>query len=426
MISADVSKPTADYVAAAKEILRHAEALQRELDSTPRAMEDDTEDFFRFPKPSANPGAYRARQSLLAATKTLSDLATEPTEVMRAKVGFDWAFVPVLRVMMHFNIHQLVPSKEAIAITDLAEKIRVSPSSLERIFRLAFDHGLFEHPRPGFVAHNELSRLLEVLGGWIWVVSRHDFNKAVYSWPEALENEGKEGVKQVAMHIGRESDTPFFDFLAQEPQGMENFAKAMRDHTRVTGRDEALLTQGFDWESLGEGPVVDLGGGAGHASVTIARAHPKLKLIVQDLPINELPAKQTIPADLSERVMFQAQDFFQPQTDASLKPKAFLLKGVLHDWSDEDCVNILKPVMPYVETGSKIVICERILPSEGDERTDLDRMKNFMDTLMWTLFGAGERSRKDWENVLAKLDIRLKAEVHAVLGNEFGMVVASL
>jgi hypothetical protein len=116
------------------------------------------------------------------------------------------------------------------------------------------------------------------------------------------------------------------------------------------------------------------------------------------------PRKKTIPADLGDRLVFQAQNLFRPQIDESCRPKAFCLKGVLHDCSDADCLNILRSVVTYVGTGLKVVICERILPSEGDERTQLDRMKDFMDTLMCAFFDTGEPSREDSENVINTLD----------------------
>ena len=39
----------------------------------------------------------------------------------------------------------------------------------------------------------------------------------------------------------------------------------------------------YDWSSLHkESPVVDVGGGIGTVSMTLAKMHPQLKIIVQD------------------------------------------------------------------------------------------------------------------------------------------------
>jgi hypothetical protein len=54
----------------------------------------------------------------------------------------------------------------------------------------------------------------------------------------------------------------------------------------TTGEGYALrhLTSGYPWADIPAGTVVDLGGSHGDAAFALARAHPHLKLIVQELP----------------------------------------------------------------------------------------------------------------------------------------------
>lgn len=50
-------------------------------------------------------------------------------------------------------------------------------------------------------------------------------------------------------------------------------------------RDKPTTFQGFDWAALGEGSlVVDVGGGIGSTSMTLAKAFPHLKFCIQDRP----------------------------------------------------------------------------------------------------------------------------------------------
>ena len=53
-------------------------------------------------------------------------------------------------------------------------------------------------------------------------------------------------------------------------------------------------------------------------------------------------------------------DFFtpQPQTNASV----FLLKFIVHDWSDENCVKILKHLRDVAKPDTKLILVEAILP----------------------------------------------------------------
>jgi len=41
---------------------------------------------------------------------------------------------------------------------------------------------------------------------------------------------------------------------------------------------------GFDWATIPNGTIVDIGGGIGTQSLIIAQEYPKLKLVIQDLP----------------------------------------------------------------------------------------------------------------------------------------------
>ncbi|KAE9402942.1 O-methyltransferase [Gymnopus androsaceus JB14] len=106
-----------------------------------------------------------------------------------------------------------------------------------------------------------------------------------------------------------------------------------------------ILT-GFDWGILPKGSViVDVGGGVGSYCIAIARAFAGLKFIVQDRPMTvklgaEHCLKEFPDALNSGQIQYQEHDFFetQPQTSASV----FLLKQIMHDWSDRYAACILR------------------------------------------------------------------------------------
>ena len=51
----------------------------------------------------------------------------------------------------------------------------------------------------------------------------------------------------------------------------------------------------FDWAKLASGSLIaDIGGGLGHVSIEIARAHPELHIVVEDRPQNTEFAKQVL------------------------------------------------------------------------------------------------------------------------------------
>jgi hypothetical protein len=73
----------------------------------------------------------------------------------------------------------------------------------------------------------------------------------------------------------------------------------------------------FPWGELGDGATVcDVAGGVGNISLQLAKAHPNLQLILQDLPDriqqakNEIWPKECPEAIAERRITFEPIDFF--------------------------------------------------------------------------------------------------------------------
>ena len=116
---------------------------------------------------------------------------------------------------------------------------------------------------------------------------------------------------------------------------------------------------------------MDVGGSHGEYSIAVAQRFPSMKCIVQDLPNVIGRAESLLPSDLKDRVSFMAHDFFQPQP---VKEAAvYLLRWILHDWSDTYAIRILRALIPALGRGSKILLHEYILPEPGERPTVQDR-----------------------------------------------------
>lgn len=180
------------------------------------------------------------------------------------------------------------------------------------------------------------------------------------------------------------TDKPFFDWLQEESQTgrKENFAKAMGGLSVPGGMlDGAILVNQFDWASLGEGTVVDVGdcllprlfslfshpyqvgGGKGHISTILAKAYPKLNFVVQDLDSVVQLGKDSVPTDLLPRFEFMPCSFLDPQPDLRGRVKGrvtYFMRTILHDWSIKYCVRILKNIVGVLEEVSKpSLICSQ-------------------------------------------------------------------
>jgi hypothetical protein len=96
---------------------------------------------------------------------------------------------------------------------------------------------------------------------------------------------------------------------------------------------------------------------------------------------------------MRQRIDLKGGNFFESVPEGA---DAYLLKHVLHDWSEENGVRILKNIFRAAKPGSKLLLVEFIL-NESDEPQfakvcDLEMLVNSPD--------GRERTRVEWQNLL--------------------------
>ncbi|KAF3652398.1 Trans-resveratrol di-O-methyltransferase [Capsicum annuum] len=190
-----------------------------------------------------------------------------------------------------------------------------------------------------------------------------------------------------------EEATPFetahartmWNLCAQNPRFDRLFHEGMASDSQMMNLVVKDCREVFE----GLNSVVDVGGGTGIMAKTILDAFPHLKCTVLDLPhvVANMPE--------TENLSFVGGDMFQsiPHADA------ILLKLVMHNWSDEDCVKILKrcrEAITYNDEGKKgkVLIIDMVLNREEDE-ADMTEVKLLFDVLMTVLLAGGRELRKN-------------------------------
>ncbi|XP_057954683.1 trans-resveratrol di-O-methyltransferase-like [Malania oleifera] len=183
------------------------------------------------------------------------------------------------------------------------------------------------------------------------------------------------------------------------------FKEAMASDTRLVGRVVVSECRGV-FEGMKS--VVDVGGGTGTLAMAIARAFPAVRCTVLDLPhvVEGLQAQQQ---QWCENLQFLGGDMFEAIPPAD----AVLLKWILHDWSDDESVKILKrckEAIPSKEKGGKVIIIDMTLMDQSlqkerlssldddndDKRSQFVETQLFFDVLMMTLVTGKERTKKEW------------------------------
>lgn len=153
-----------------------------------------------------------------------------------------------------------------------------------------------------------------------------------------------------------------------------------------------------------------VGGSSGHEAISLARAFPQLKFIVQDLPPVRDAFKKNVPPELAARITFQEHNFFEPQTVVA---DVYFMKGILHDWPDEEASKILRALVQAFRPGTRLVLCEGLAPPFDTEAWAsmpwvARQLLSAVDLQMLVAFNAKERTVEDWEGLLRLADSRLE------------------
>ncbi|GAB2570628.1 methyltransferase [Kribbella endophytica] len=182
---------------------------------------------------------------------------------------------------------------------------------------------------------------------------------------------------------------PFFDHVVESPERMQVMSNFM------AGYGNALREGTFDAYDLPEGrTVADIGGADGNILLQLIGRSPERQGIVFDLPgVVDGAGKRIAEAGLADRVAVVGGDFFESVPAADL----YVMSYVLHDWSDEQCVRILRTIAQAAPPKARLVVFEAVLPEDGTTHPAATT-----DMIMMTLLGGRERTADQWYTLLAE------------------------
>ncbi|XP_013468802.2 isoflavone 7-O-methyltransferase [Medicago truncatula] len=179
-----------------------------------------------------------------------------------------------------------------------------------------------------------------------------------------------------------------WEFLEEKPAYSSLFNEAMASNSQMVSLALKNCSEVFE----GIESIVDVGGGNGTTAKIICEAFPKVKCLVFDVP--HVVANSSCE---SQNVSYVGGDIFKsiPKADA------IMLKSILHDWSDENCIKILKTCKDSVSSKGrkgKVIIID-ILINEKDDEKDITQQNLIMDISMMAFDGGKERTEKEWKHL---------------------------
>jgi predicted O-methyltransferase YrrM len=328
---------------------------------------------------------------LQSASVVTVDAHRQMTEMM-----FGFAISQIIRTATELNLADHLAARPLTA-QEIAEREDSAPATTFRLMRACAVFGLVTTDTDGRF-HG--TALLDTL--------RTDAPRSMRATVMAVTNSAhwlpwirfgasvRTGHSQAHNALGMD----FFDYLEQNPSLAEEFSAGMSGLTSMWATQLAGL---IDTSTVRR--AVDVGGANGTLLALLQEANPTLRGIVFDRPNIARDAESVIArTGFAERTEVVGGDFFEAVPSADL----YLLKFILHDWDDENCVKILRRCREAMEPGGRIAILELIV---GDDSKD--SLGVLMDLNMLACANGRERTLHEFDALLQRAGLRRTAVLTA-------------
>lgn len=288
----------------------------------------------------------------------------------------------------HLRIADAV-REEATPLAEIAAATGTHEGNLRRLMNALVAAGLFRAEGEDRFAHGELSPFLRS----DHPLSQRAFLDCVFGgehyagWGALAESLTGGGTAFDSVY-----GMPVFDWYSGHPDEAQLFSRAMEGTTRVI---EALLLA--CWTPPPFELAVDVGGSRGTLIASLLERVPEARGILFDLPDIADAVRPTLG---NPRIEAVGGDFFDSVPAGDL----YLLKLILHDWTDAQSETILRAIRASIRPGGRVAIIETLLPERVEPHPGY-----LMDLNMMVMTGGRERSASEFQALLERTGFTLES-----------------
>ncbi|GGQ01602.1 methyltransferase [Streptomyces roseolilacinus] len=333
------------------------------------------------------------------------------------RLAFGSMAAQTLRAAVRLGVVELMGDTPRRA-ADVAGDAGAEPQPMTRLLRALTGLGLLREHAPGTFSVTPAGALLDPgrpdsLTSFVRMFTEPAIVRA---W-EHLDGSIRTGEVAFDAVFG----TDFFSHLAQHPELSADFNAAM---SQAVSEAAAALPYAFDFDRFTT--VTDVGGGDGTLLAGVLAAHPGLTGTVFDTAQGLAEAPKTMARHgVEERCSLIAGDFFRSVPEGS---DLYMMKSVLHDWTDDQAVTILSHCREVLPAGGLVLIVEPVLPEVVDTSAEADvtdgGVTYLSDLNMLVNLGGRERTRRDFEEVCHRAGLSLTSVTPLTDAAPFSLIEA--
>ncbi len=280
-----------------------------------------------------------------------------------------------------------------VKVDKLALAVGAQPAALYRVMRALAGVGLFEESSERSFRLTPLGALLkaDAPGSLRSFAIQLGDPWSTRPWERFTDTirTGEDAVSQV---FGKNA----FELLAEEPEQAEHFNQSMSGLS--ASMMDALLAA-YDFSPIRR--LADVGGGHGKLLAAVLNRYPQMTGVVHDLPEVVAGALgQDHVAGCGGRIQFESGSFFERVPSGC---DGYMMKFILHDWSDEHCRTILHCIREQLPAHGRVLVIEQIVTSSAGLS-----FAKLLDLEMLALtVGGRERTQGEFEELFSSVGLEL-------------------
>jgi hypothetical protein len=296
---------------------------------------------------------------------------------------------------------------------ELAARLKLDEALLYRLLRAQAAIGLLvEDPSGGFRLTESGSLLCKAHPQSLAAMARLEEGPQHYALWEHLPAMIKDGKQNAFV---REFGRMAFDHAKADRDYAERFDQAMTSYSGAQSAQVLGALQGTDLSKVRV--FCDVAGGQGYMACALLGAYPHLSAIVLDLPdvVADKEALWARKLGLEARCRYVGRDMFKdvPKADA------YGLKMILHDWNEQECVDILENIRRSAGGPARVFIMEHVVPGP-----DVPHFAKLFDIHMMCWGTGRERTESEYAELLRRAGWR-KVAHHRAPGTVMSVIEGS-
>jgi hypothetical protein len=250
---------------------------------------------------------------------------------------------------------------EPMPIPEIARELNLDSTLLYRLLRALGSLGLLdEHPERKF-SITQAGEFLQSghaqsLRDMILLREGPEHTAVWKHLPEIVRDGTQDG-------FVREFGCTGFEYAAREPAYAQAFDAGMSSQSRLQTAWVLDALRDYDFAPIRH--LCDVGGGQGHLLGHLLVRHPHLvgSILERASVIEHTQDLWAEKLEVGDRCRYVAGDMFVDVPSAD----AYIMKMILHDWNDEECVRILRNMNRGAPRAGRVFVAEHVI-SEKDTR----------------------------------------------------------